>query len=161
MSKIKKYRKEIITICIILFICAGYHVLAPIFIKIPLNPPKTTIRYNDKLIPTSLGDHNWIPKEGGSSYETQGEYTVGVKTTKFEAKPNDILKNSIPWNPKSVCIYQILGDNLKYKKYKIYKAGKEYEFKLPAKRGQYVFEVFAKWDEDRHNTATIFQVDIQ
>jgi len=131
--------------------------------SIPYFTPITVIKHNGKAIPTSLGDHNWIPKSGGSSYETKGEYIVGQNTAKFIAKSGDVVHISIKsmqLNPKNMITTQVRDIN-KYKEYKTFAGAKEYVLPLPLEKGEYIFNVFANWDEDDHNTSTIFRVEIK
>jgi hypothetical protein len=77
---IKKYiNKNVIIVFIILIIWGGFYLYGQMSAGFPSVPPKTVIKYNGKAIPTSLGDFSWVPKSGGSSNETGGEYTVGQK----------------------------------------------------------------------------------
>ncbi|MBC8063033.1 MAG: hypothetical protein H7Y18_20570 [Clostridiaceae bacterium] len=159
---IKRYiTKNAIIIFTVLLIWGGGYVYSQLTSEIPFSPPKTVVKYNGKAIPTSLGDHNWIPKSGGSSYETEGEFIVGQKTSKFIAKSGDAIHILIPSKPKDMKIVQIVNTD-KYKEYKTFTGGgKDYVFTLPIEKGEYIFNVFASWDADRHNTSTIFRVQIE
>ncbi len=156
----KTYITKATIIFIISLICVGCYIYSQMSTEIPFNPPTTVIKYNGKSIPTSLGDHNWIPKNGGSSYETEGEYTVGKNTQNFAAKSGAIIHILIQSKPKSMKIVQILAIN-KYKEYKTFTGAKEYVLTLPIESGEYIFNVFANWDTNEHNTATIFRVKIE
>ena len=116
---IKKYITKTSIIIMVLLIWIGCYVYNQKSTGIPFSAPITVIKYNGTAIPTSLGDHNWIPKNGGSSYMTAGDYTVGQKTSKFSAKPGEVVKISIPSKPKSIRITQILDIKYNHKEYKI------------------------------------------
>ena len=45
-----------------LVIWSGYNVYSQMSTQIPFEAPINIIRYNGKSVQTSLGDHNWIPK---------------------------------------------------------------------------------------------------
>lgn len=154
-------KKYIGAIFAILFLVGGYFLYSRLSNGIPSHAPTTVIKYNGNAVPTSLGDHNWIPKNGGSSYETGGEYTVGLNTPKFNAKSGNTIHISVPKDPLNVRIDQILDNNYNHIEYTPAKEGKEYIFTLPTEKGEYVFKVFANWDSDRHNTATIFRVQVK
>lgn len=156
----KHVNKNAIIIFTILIIWGGYYLYSQMSAEFPSEPPKTVIKYNGKAIPTSFGDFSWVPKSGGSNNETQGEYTVGKKTSKFTAKPGDVVHISICSKPKIMEIVQIQDIN-KYKEYKTFTGAKEYVFTLPMEKGEYIFNVFARWNANNHNTATIFQVEIK
>ncbi|MGE5628746.1 MAG: hypothetical protein ACM3X7_11695 [Solirubrobacterales bacterium] len=134
----------------------------------PKNPPITVIKYNGNAVQTSLGDHSWIPKNGGSSYQTSGEYTVGINTPKFDAKPDDIVHISIPYEPIRAQTIQIVDNSgSSNKEYKIIKEENEYILTLPEEKGEYIFKIVANWSKDpgsiatEYNTATIFRVEIK
>jgi hypothetical protein len=59
-----------------------------------------------------------------------------------------------------VRISQILNID-KYKEYEAFTGEKEYIMTLPLRKGEYIFNVFAEWDANNHNTATIFRVGIE
>ncbi|MDP4142940.1 MAG: hypothetical protein Q8936_00455 [Bacillota bacterium] len=157
----KKYiaKNKIISAAIVLM--SSYFIYRLMTKEIPLWPPITTINYNGKAVDTSLGDYNWISKNGGSSYETEGEYSVGLTTSRFDAKAGDIIHISISAKPKNVRIWQKFDGDYYSKEYKISKEGKDYIFKLPTEKGEYVFNVFANWDNYDHNTSTIFRVQVK
>lgn len=157
----KKYINKNTIIIFILLVLGGSYVYLQMLRKIPLNPPKTLIKYNDKSIPTSIGDCSWVPTSGGSSNETGGEYNVGLNTPRFNAKSGDKIHISIPQNPLDVRIDLMLDNNYNHEEYTPSKEGKEYTFILPTEKGEYIFKVFANWDSNIHNTATIFQVTIE
>jgi len=159
----KKYASRTTIILAVLILLGSYYMFSRMTRQIPFECPEIIINYNGKSIPTSLGDHNWTPKSGGSSYETEGEYVVGKKTPKFIAKSGDTVSISIQTmqlKPKSMVIEQIKDVN-KYKEYKTFAGAKEYELTLPIEKGEYIFSVCANWDDDDHNTSTIFQVEIE
>ncbi|MDT8719333.1 hypothetical protein IAI10_22010 [Clostridium sp. 19966] len=153
-------RRYLCIIFVILILMAGCFLHSKSS-EMPSQPPTTIVKYKDSVIPTSIGEHNWIPKNGGSSYETGADYEVGEYTSEINAKSGDTITISVPYNPLSVEMYQLLNRNDQRIGYSLTKKYKEYIFTLPSKRGDYVFEVFAKWDSDRHNTATIFKVFIE
>ena len=154
-------RKYIATIFIVIILISSYFVYEKISTKIPIYAPKTIIKYNEKNISTSLGDYYWINNNTDNGHETGVAYDIGIKTPKFDAKPGDKVQISIPKSPFYVRVNQILNSRYKIKEYTPYKDGKEYIFTLPTEKGIYVFEVYAKWDKDKHNTATIFRVSIE
>jgi len=159
----KKYINKTTLISTIVILLGSYFWHNSIVKQIPSQPPMTVIKYNEKSIPTSLGDHSWIPKNGGSSYQTEGEYAVGRKTSKFNAKSGDVVQISIKTTqlkPENMEISQIVGIT-NYKKYKTFIGAKEYVLTLPVEKGEYIFSVCANWDSDRHNTVTIFRVKIE
>lgn len=132
--------------------------------KIPHNPPKTVIKYNGKAVPTSFGAQCWINNASDNGADYNDEYGEGLKTPKFNAKAGDKLRILIPRKPLSVEIYRI-----KDSKYTDYKSSEytppevqnEYIFTLPTEKGEYVFNVCAEWDKNKHNTATIFRVIVE
>lgn len=154
-------KKNCIIILAIIIMISGFYLCSRIFVKIPFNEPTTIIKYNGNTVQTSIGDHNWLQKKGGSSYETGGEYTIGLNTPEFSAKSGDKIYILIPKKPLSVRIDQIIDNNYTHKEFKPSKMENEYIFNLPTKKGKYIFKVFATWDTDKHNTATIFRVNIQ
>ena len=159
----KKYINKTTLISTIVILLGSYFWHNWMVKQIPSQPPMTVIKYNGKSILTSLGDHSWIPKNGGSSYQTEGEYAVGRKTSKFNAKSGDVVHISIKsmqLNPKNMITTQVRDIN-KYKEYKTFAGAKEYVLPLPLEKGEYIFNVFANWDEDDHNTSTIFRVEIK
>lgn len=157
----KKNMNKTTIVLVVLGIFIAYHIYKSVNKEIPDNPPITKIKCNDKYVATSWGDFNWIPDDGGSSYETGGEYTVGLKTPRFDAKPGDTVHINILSNPKVVAVHQILDDKYTHKEYKISKEGKQYILSLPTEKGEYIFKVLADWDVERHNTATIFHVEVK
>lgn len=157
----KRYiTKKAIIFCIF-FLFASYYLFTRLYAKIPSVCPTTIIRYNGYTVQTSLGDHNWIPKNGGSSYITEGDYTVGQKTLKFNAKLGDTVHILIPKNPLNVKVTEVLDVDNNHKEYNVVKEGKEYILTLPNKKGEYIFNVMAFWDAEMHNSATIFRVEIE
>lgn len=154
-------KKYISAIFAILFLVGGCFLYSRLSMGIPSHAPTTVIKYNGTAVATSLGDFNWIPKNGGSSYETGGEYNVGLNTPKFKAKSGDTIHISVPQSPLNVRVDQMLDNNYKHIEYTPVKEGKDYTYTLPTEKGEYIFKVFANWDSDRHNTATIFRVQVE
>lgn len=153
-------KKYIIILFSIFILVVGYFLYNKGENGIPSNPPITVIKYNGEGIPTDIGDYNWIPKNGGNSYLTIGNYTLGEKLTKVDVKSGDIIKISIPHNPLNVVVRQLLDNSYNPKDYELSKSGDDYLFTIPKEKGECIFEIYANWDEN-HNTSTIFKLNIE
>lgn len=145
---------------IILFVILGCFAYRVMWSKIPLFMPKTIIKYEDRIISTNMGDHNWVPKNGGSSYITAGSYGVGLETPAFTAKPGAVIHIRYSSKPLGMKIFHWISND-KTNIYKTFEGKKDYDVSLPTEKGEYIFDVFANWDNNYHNTSTIFRVRIE
>jgi hypothetical protein len=155
----KRHISKFIAICGVIILILGYSDYKYITREIPLSQPKVVIKYNNKVVPVEIGEHNWINGEGGNSYLAGSSYDVGQKCSAFTAKANDILSIQFSSKPREMKVFLWSGYSAN-KIYKSFGAQMKYEFALPEAKGEYIFEVMGGWD-DKHNTSSIFKVRIE
>ncbi|MDT8717752.1 hypothetical protein IAI10_13870 [Clostridium sp. 19966] len=126
---------------------------------IPSLPPNVLIKYSNKAIPTTMGEHTWLTKNGSNSYLTEDSYSLGESTSIFTAKSCDFIEIHFSSKPQKVKLLQWIGKNNSCI-YKILDGENDYKVSLPLKSGEYIFEVLAYWDANEHNTSNIFRVKI-
>lgn len=130
------------------------------FIGIPSQPPKLTIKYNNKPLPSTSGDTNWLGKDGGNTNLVGNSYEVVVDKAPISIKPNETIEIKFSRAPKKVRIIQWLNSKNTLDLYEDTNEKRTYKYTMPKQSGEYIFEILGDWD-DRHNLSEIIKVKIE
>lgn len=111
-------RNSFIKVCsiifVILLVCS--YIYSEMTSEVPSKQPSVTIEYNEKAVPTSIGEHTWagnLPEgqKAGSSYIVGPSYDIGMAVSRFSVKPNSEIKVSFKSAPvKMILNSWVVGD---------------------------------------------------
>ncbi len=163
-------RKSIETLVLMIFIsifsnlvfngCNNGQLNKKLVHKHPSHTPKVTIKYENKKMKSSIGEHNWFNGANGNSYLVDSAYSLGKKTNSFISKSQGVVTINFSSQPNKIKILQwkeeeraetILEKEIENEK--------SFQITLPKEAGEYIFEIYGMWDET-HNTSNVFRVVI-
>ena len=153
------------TILIFVIVILFSYFYALLTSDIPINKPSVKIEYNDKVVPTSIGEYTWSGKpikgqKTGSSYLAGPSYDVGMAVSRVSVKPNSEIEVIFTSAPVEMTLRTwVVGNSTNYSTEK-FDSLKQYTITLPNKKGEYIFEVIGDWGE-ANNISTIFRVNVE
>lgn len=153
-------------ICILVVWIISSYAYAKITSDVPIRKPTVTIKYNGKVVPTSIGEHTWsgsLPKgqKAGSSYLVGPSYDAGIAISGFSAKTNSEVEVTFKLAPPEIILRSwVVGDSENDTTIRFDSSKTVNNIILPEKKGEYIYEVNGYWSEVNY-TSTIFKVIVE